>query len=635
MDGLSAVANSLAVVSVAIQLSKICVKLYMFWESIEDAPQEIAAIKEDLQYLISVFKRIEGMEARNSLSLSHTLSNSLTTYKTRLAVSNSTPIQLPAQLQQYTPSSSPAGQYFLQQVVTAPHDVARNTLKRFERVVPDQAQADWSIKELTLHAISQTAMAKFESTSLELFTQDGYMMDESGQVRSKTFVCSEKLKYQVHHEASSFQTALGCLWICKTTIKWLQLLGITRGLEAIAASNEKNWLYNCRLNATHAIPEDSPIFTLCLAGETRARAPLKSALVCEGLTETVLADEKVDMMRLFCDCIDLSDADSDGWLLLHLSANEKYVDFSARNIWLAQQHAVRTVLTHARFSRILERILDLSTEEWKSTSQRHIDALGVWLALRATGRVLLPMVVNAGSFLHMRGFDWVDDGMTHIQFLQALPKIYAAWCHAVLDSVERVEESMREELNQFLGQFGITGEVLLTAISRVNVTSASSIEGRDGGFRCTDDGDGYTALNIGLVAPSCIGLTECDMTDHEFDCSCQAIESDSSHKTHQYLPTHTGSYHEGDVNEDDVVKEEFFDAEPYLFRSSDASHSDVFSSIATLLYRAYGRVWLRNYTLRERLCAACFLLREQYIGEDGLDADFPPMLKSFEGLRAK
>lgn len=49
-------------VSVAIQLSEACIKLYMFWESIEDAPHEIAAVKEDLQYLISVFKRIETAE---------------------------------------------------------------------------------------------------------------------------------------------------------------------------------------------------------------------------------------------------------------------------------------------------------------------------------------------------------------------------------------------------------------------------------------------------------------------------------------------------------------------------------------------------------------------------------------------
>ena len=77
MEGLSAAANSivsfktffelvrllysgLAVVSAAFQLTEACIKLYRFWESIEDAPHEIASIKADLQYLISVFKRIES-----------------------------------------------------------------------------------------------------------------------------------------------------------------------------------------------------------------------------------------------------------------------------------------------------------------------------------------------------------------------------------------------------------------------------------------------------------------------------------------------------------------------------------------------------------------------------------------------
>lgn len=35
-------------------------KLYKFWNSVEDAPQDIAAINEDLQYLISVFKKIQS-----------------------------------------------------------------------------------------------------------------------------------------------------------------------------------------------------------------------------------------------------------------------------------------------------------------------------------------------------------------------------------------------------------------------------------------------------------------------------------------------------------------------------------------------------------------------------------------------
>jgi hypothetical protein len=52
----------IAVVSVAFQLAETCIKLHDFWESVEDAPHEIAAIREDLQYLISVFKEIERNE---------------------------------------------------------------------------------------------------------------------------------------------------------------------------------------------------------------------------------------------------------------------------------------------------------------------------------------------------------------------------------------------------------------------------------------------------------------------------------------------------------------------------------------------------------------------------------------------
>ena len=75
MEGLSIAANGItylkllqkiltssgiAVVSIALQLTESCIKLYKFWESIEDGPQEIAAIREDLQYLISIFREIES-----------------------------------------------------------------------------------------------------------------------------------------------------------------------------------------------------------------------------------------------------------------------------------------------------------------------------------------------------------------------------------------------------------------------------------------------------------------------------------------------------------------------------------------------------------------------------------------------
>jgi hypothetical protein len=59
----------------------------------------------------------------------------------------------------------------------------------------------------------------------------------------------------------------------------------------------------------------------------------------------------------------------------------------------------------------------------------------------------------------------------------------------------------------------------------------------------------------------------------------------------------------------------------------------MFSDIATLLYSAQGRNWMNSYAIGERLCSICFLRKEQYIGADGLAAEFPPMPTSFEGLR--
>lgn len=359
------------------------------------------------------------------------------------------------------------------------------------------------------------------------------------------------------------------------------------------------------------------------------------------------------MLRLFCDCIDLSDADSDGWLvhewlkkayaterkpisqnsitwLLHLTANEEYVEFSARNVWSALQHGIRSILNHGRFGNVLDRILDLSLEERVNTSQRHIDALGAWLALQVNGRVILPMALNAGSFLQMKGFDWIDDDLPHRQFMQALPNIYAAWCHAVLEAVEQVEVYMREQFEQCLCQLNMTREMFLEAVSREH-THHGAARGR----RCTDCQIDYSVLDQGLVQPARIAVTECVSTGHSFDCNCQSMDDFTPFMSHSHLPSYSGAYDEEDIDLDTDSDEEFFDAKPHLFDSSRCDRPDAFSDIATLLFRTHGRVWIGNYAIGEELCASCFLFREQYIGEDGLAADFPPMPKSFEGLRVK
>lgn len=364
------------------------------------------------------------------------------------------------------------------------------------------------------------------------------------------------------------------------------------------------------------------------------------------------------MLRLFCDCIDLSGSDSEGWLvhewlkkayakergpisansitwLLHLTANEEYVEFSARSVWSGLQHAVRSVLTHGRLSNILARILDLSSENNGNASQRRVDALCAWFSLRVSGRVLLPMIISAGSFLQMQGFDWINDDMSQKQYMQALPNIYASWCHAVLDAVEHLEMYLQEELEQCLKQLGLTREAFLEAMSFSSTTLMDWDHVHLGDTACTGCGEDYMLLNDGLVEPARIAVNECVVTGHDFGCICRTVDDTSIYITQNHDQYHRDACYESSHADDSDSDEDFFDAEPYPIDTNNATATSVFTDIATLLYRAHGRVWLGTYFIGERFCATCFLSREQYISKDGMAGEFPPIPKSFKGLRVK
>lgn len=367
------------------------------------------------------------------------------------------------------------------------------------------------------------------------------------------------------------------------------------------------------------------------------------------------AEDKIGMLRLFYDCIDLSEADSDGWLvhewlkkayaterkpisqnsitwLLHLSVNETYVQFSDRNIWSALQHGIRSILNHARFNRTLAQILELSKQDRNFVRQEKVEALGAWLAIRVTNRVILPMVIDAGSFLQMRGFDWTGDELPHATFMQAIPNMYAAWCHAVLDAVEQIGVYMQEELEKSLRHFSMTREAFLSAIS--HKTSMSRTPGPDDhqDTICSECGEDYTALNSGLVEPMRITVTECVATGHSFDCACQALHHGTGVKIHGSLPDYSGKYDESNQDGELFSEESFFEASVNHFNILPLS--DAFTDVAVVMYRAQGRVWIGDYTIGEKLCGTCFLTREGYIDEDGMSADFAPMPRSFEIGRA-
>lgn len=364
------------------------------------------------------------------------------------------------------------------------------------------------------------------------------------------------------------------------------------------------------------------------------------------------------MLRMFYDCIDLSSPESDGWQvhdwlkrayarekvpisqnsitwLLHLTANERYVECSPRIVWSALQHAVRSVLNHERYSRHLERILQLSENETRSISHRQLDALGFWIALRVNGRTLLPMVLHVGSFLQLKGFDWIEDHMSHRQFLQAQPNLYAAWCHALLDTVEKMEDYMREELDLCMQQLSWARNDLTSALSNTEAGSYITKD-QDLDFQiCSQCKDNYGVMAHSLVEPARIAIQECVQTGHDSDCICRNIckENELAAKLSDYTGVCRDDYED---DESDMDEDLFEEAQPYLFGhppSQSQQDCNVFSDVATLLYRAQGRIWIGRYAIGERICATCFLLREQYIGEDGFAAEFPAMPKSFESFR--
>jgi hypothetical protein len=372
------------------------------------------------------------------------------------------------------------------------------------------------------------------------------------------------------------------------------------------------------------------------------------------------AETKITMLRMFYDCIDLSSPESDGWQvhewlkrafarekvsisqnsitwLLNLTAKEPYVECSPRIVWSALQHAIRAVLNLERHGRYVERLLQLSENESRRISQQHLSAFAYWIALCVSGRALLPMVIYLGSLLQMKRFDWIEDYMSHRQFLQIQPSLYTAWCHTVLDNTENIEAYMQDEMESSMRQLGWTRDDLLSTLSNTEAASCHLDDVKSCNQVCSQCKDYYGRMPHNLVEPARIAIQECVRTGHDSDCICQNIykKSDVEVELSDYTGMCCDDY---DENQSDVEEDDFFDAQPHLFDSPSFQSQpgcNVFSDLATQLYSAQGRIWIGTYAIGERLCGTCFLLRELYIGEDGFAAEFPRMPKSFESFRTK
>ena len=394
------------------------------------------------------------------------------------------------------------------------------------------------------------------------------------------------------------------------------------------------------------------------------------------------AAEKIRMLRLFADTLDLSDPAGDGWTvitslvkaltkesvpmpdisanwLLRLTGSEPIVACGARTLWDGLQHAVRSFLSHQQDGQMLRILLELGDQgggggggggeirdpgggkdggwnlhgEVSVEMQSLVTAMSHWLALRASQRELLPMIVEAGRFLKMESFDWVQDGITPREYVRAIPDIYSTWTKVLPHGIENLERLMEEELEYVLGALCMDRGRLKDAIraaekEEICVTHDLRV--------CRDCKDSYVKLGAGLVQPRLVAFDECWKTGHKRKCQCEAFLGDLGVTGSTYVMRADGE------DSGSEVDEEFFDDEAddalleqlcqvYNNMRLRDTRIDPFQDAATLLYRAQGRMWLSSYEPRDLLCATCFLKREEYIGADGQarGQDFTPMPEAY------
>lgn len=363
-------------------------------------------------------------------------------------------------------------------------------------------------------------------------------------------------------------------------------------------------------------------------------------------------EEKIGMLRLFADCLDLSDPGSDGWIVLcylaqssqkekvpitdtsvlwmtRLTSTEKFVSMGPKIVWHAVQYVIRAFIEHERNNQILQRLLNIQTDKGPESTS-HLHAVAHWVALRASQRELLPMVVEVGSLLNLQGFDRKGDDITPIQLSRMMPTIYATWARKLPNSIDKMEHLIALELEELLRKLSWTHKSLLQAVSKTEgddqVTSY---------YDCSECSDDYSRLGAGLIEPGWVASNECTRTSHKFDCKCTEFHQDTGavdNPTDVDGPIEDG---DSDLHEESVraPKEPISQlCEEYARFHIGDRVSDPLRDAATLLYQVQGRTWQGVYKPNEVLCATCFLKRELYIRKDGEGAehDYAPVPKSYE-----
>lgn len=362
------------------------------------------------------------------------------------------------------------------------------------------------------------------------------------------------------------------------------------------------------------------------------------------------------MLRLFLDCLDITEPQADGWTvhgklkrymhkeqspahqtainwLFRSTADEPFVTFGSYSIWSALHSAVRSFLLQEKIYCVVENTLsEAPLDPTKRLSAGHVASLSAWMALRASNRDLVQLVIEGGKFCQIRRFDWVEDGITEMQFIKALPLLYAACASKMLSSIEIARELIGLELEGCIERGGWSSAQFVEFLASMVCDGASgSTDHSASHYACDFCGECYGDQGYGLIQPSRIQIAECVEKGHQLDCDCAHLS--------QYQETFTPYSNWISPEENDVERiDEFLDAKEELpIRSIDHSEeisTDPFLEAARTLYRAQARSWIGTYAPTDNVCGTRFLHNEQFFYEEEDEIDeFPPMPEGYNTFR--
>lgn len=411
------------------------------------------------------------------------------------------------------------------------------------------------------------------------------------------------------------------------------------------------------------------------------------------------------MLRLFHECLDLSEPDSDGWVIigrlvqcynkesssvlansvnwvLQCVPTDGIAQMGHHTIWHGLQHSTRSLLVHEYQNDMFLSLLGMEKSSENPAELSRIEAIAHWLAISICNRYLWPLLREAGAFLRINGYDFLNRPIVPpAEFARTVPLLYDVWIKTLPNAIENERDLLAVEFSNVLLEIGMSRKTLLESIWKTPESNTTGQEARC----CSACGDDYSYLGMGLVDPLWLAFEQCTSTKHKHNCICSnivpkpAAEEVFSNNVNESFVEESrkfsipGEFNFADLNfnepdyatgqedEAEVCEADPLSPPPYqeypvdepasqhelnderdddddehpasaewswtaeceeLARSKGTRASpDPFQMLATSLYISAGRNLIGVYELGEQLCGTCFLKREGFIAKDGIDGE--------------